>query len=136
MGQQQLLLLVIGIVMVALAVMGGIYAFKQQAKQNESDGLLDRSISIASYAVQWKITNDPFVGGNQSYETLATQGLDRLQLADETVRGRFAITGASTNTLEVTGVSTRYPDVGVRVYVRGYDIDSSQVRSDGSITLP
>lgn len=136
MGQQQLLLLVVGIVMVALAVMGGIYAFKQQALRDEGDGLLDRSISIASYAVQWKITNDPFVGGNQSYESLQSQGLETLQLSKKSVRGLFAITGATTNTLEVTAVSTRYPEVGVRVYVRNYDIDSSRVSTNGSITLP
>ena len=136
MGQQQLLLLVIGIVVVAVAVMTGIYAFRQQSIRDEGDGLLDRSISIASYAVQWKVTNDPFVGGNQSYEQLATGGLDLISMSGTTLRGEFAITDATDNTLEVTAVSTRYPNVGVRVFVEGYDIDSSSVRTDGSITLP
>ncbi len=136
MGQQQLLLLVIGIIVVGFAVVAGMYAFRQYAMHDEADGLLDRSLSIASYAVQWKITNDPFVGGNQSYAQLADGGLQQLSLAETTLRGRFAFTEATVNTLQITAVSDRYPDVGVRVFVQGYDVDSSLIRTNGTITLP
>lgn len=135
MGQQQLLLLVIGVVMVGLAVMGGMYAFQHHAMQDEADGLLDRSLSIASYAVQWKMTNDPFAGGNQSYAQLADGGLDRLALSETTIRGRFAITDATVNTMEITAVSERYPNVGVRVFVEGYDIPRSEISAAGTIQI-
>ena len=135
MGQQQLLLLVIGIVIVGLAVLAGFQVFEHHTRQDEADGLLDRGLTIASHAVHWKTINDPFAGGNQSYADLALEGLSRLALDSTTVRGQFAITSATATTLEVTGVSSRYPEVGIRVFVNNYDVDSSYVRFDGSLSL-
>jgi hypothetical protein len=136
MGQQQLLLLVIGVILVGIAVMAGFEILQRHYRQDEADGLLDRSLAIATHAVYWKSKNDPFEGGNQSYEELGVgDGIARLGLDSTNVRGRFAITGATESTLEVTGVSDRYPGIGVRVYVNDYDVDSSAVRFDGSFTL-
>ncbi|NNF57582.1 MAG: hypothetical protein HKN04_05010 [Rhodothermaceae bacterium] len=135
MGQQQLLLIVIGIVIVGLAVLGGFDAFNRHVRQDEADGLLDRGLSIATHAVHWKTVNDPFNGGNQSYAELAVDGLDRLAVDESTIRGQFAITSATADQIEVTGVSDRYPEVGIRVFVTEYVIDSSYVRFDGSLSL-
>ncbi len=52
-----------------------------------------------------------------------------------TVRGRFAITAATESTVEITGVSERRPGIGVRVTVRDYDVESSDVSFDGGIEL-
>jgi hypothetical protein len=135
MGQQQLLLLVIGVILVGLAVLAGFEAFNRHTRQDEADGLLDRGLAIATHAVQWKTVNDPFAGGNQSYAQLATDGLDRLALSETTIRGTFAITYADQDSLVITGVSDRYPEVGIRVYVNEYTINDSDVRFDGSLTL-
>ena len=51
------------------------------------------------------------------------------------VRGRYRITRATATQLEVTGVSSRYPGIGVRVYVTDYDIDSSRVDFEGNLTF-
>ena len=135
MGQQQLLLLVIGIVIVGIAVVAAFEVLDRSYKQDEADGLLNRALAISTHAVYWKSKNDPFVGGNQSYENLVPGGVEALALDSSNVRGRFGFTAASKTTLEVTGVSDRFPGIGVRVYVRGYEIDSSRVAFDGSITL-
>lgn len=135
MGQQQLLLLVIGVVLVGLAVMASFTILERNYRQDEADGLLDRALSIATHAVYWKTKNDPFAGGNQSYARLASDGIGTLALDSTNVRGRFSITDATVNTLEVTGVSDRYPGIAVRVYVRGYDVDSSRVVFNGEISL-
>lgn len=135
MGQQQLLLLVIGIVLVALAIMAAFPAMQRGFRQDEADGLLDRTLAIATHAAQWKAKMDPYNGGNQSYERLEESGMQTLALDESNVRGRFAITGATPNTLEVTGVSDRYEGIGVRVSVTGYDIVESEVSFDGEITL-
>jgi hypothetical protein len=81
------------------------------------------------------MTNDPFNGGDMSYASLATDGLAKLALDSINVRGRYRITRATDNQLEVTGVSSRYPGVGVRVYVTEYDIDSSRVSYVGALTF-
>lgn len=135
MGQQQLLLLVIGVVLVGLAVVATFTILDRNYRQDEADGLLDRSLAIATQAAYWKAKNDPFAGGNESYGALAQGGMARLALDSVNARGRFSITSATPNTLEVTGVSDRYPGIGVRVYVRGYDIDSSRVHFDGTFSL-
>ena len=109
MGQQQLLLLVIGIIVVGFAVLAGLEIVQQHVRHDEADGLLDRGLSSATHAVAWKTRNDPFNGGNQSYEELGKNGLETLALDSTTIRGTFAITDATVNTMEITGISDRYP---------------------------
>ncbi len=135
MGQQQLLLLIIGVVLVGIAVMAAFPILDKSFKQDEADALLDRGLAITGMAVQWKITNDPFNGGNQSYERLAAGGLRSLGLDSTTVRGRFRITDATPTTLEVTGVSDRYEGIAVRVFVDLYDVVSSDISFEGEISL-
>ena len=55
MGQQQLLLLVLGIVIVGLAVVVGIQAFSENQKKANSDALVNDAIRIASDAQAWKL---------------------------------------------------------------------------------
>lgn len=136
MGQQQLLLLVIGVVLVGIAVMAAFPVLERGFRQDEADGLLDRALAISTHAAQWKAKMDPYNGGNQSYEGLEDDGMGTLALDTTNTRGRFAITGATPTTLEVTGVSDRYPGIGVRVHVTDYDITSSEVSFDNAIAIP
>ncbi len=135
MGQQQLLLLVISIIVVAFAVMAGFSAAETKLKQSEADTLISRNLSIASEAVFWKTKRDPYNGGNASYAGLASDGMQKLFLGESTHNGTFKITLATTNELQITAVSTSYPEIGVRTYIREYSIDSTSVAFDGSITL-
>lgn len=135
MGQQQLLLLVICVVLVGLAVVSAFTILETNYRKDEADGLLERSLAIATQAAYWKAKNDPFAGGNQSYEALESGGMQRIALDSINVRGRFAITDATQTTLEVTGVSDRIPGIGVRVYVSDYSVDSTATAYDGSIAF-
>ncbi len=135
MGQQQLLLLIIGVILVGLAVMAGLTAVQKYTQQDEADGLVDRSLAIATYAFYWKSRQDPFAGGDQSYEGLGADGMGTLSLNPETVRGRFAITAAWADSVEITAVSTRYPDIGVRVVLDQFNIRRTTVRFDGTLVL-
>jgi len=135
MGQQQLLLLVMGLLVVAVAVIAGMQAFEEGYKKSIIDRMMDRNLSIASHAVMWKTLKDPYDGGNTKYTGLETKGLARLSLDAQVGGASYAITAATDNTLEITGVSEKYPDIGVRTFVRGYDVDSTIVRYDGSLSL-
>ena len=53
MGQQQLLLLVLGIVIVGLAVVVGIQAFSENQKKANADALVMTAMRIASDAQAW-----------------------------------------------------------------------------------
>ncbi len=63
MGQQQLLLLVLGIVIVGLAVVVGIQAFSENQKQANADQMVNDSIRIASDSQAWKLKPSAFGGG-------------------------------------------------------------------------
>ena len=63
MGQQQLLLLVLGIVIVGLAVVVGIQAFSENQKQANADQMVNDCIRIASDSQAWKLKPSAFGGG-------------------------------------------------------------------------
>lgn len=135
MGQQQLLLLVIGVVLVGLAVVSGITAFHEASRKDEADSLVSHTLDIATTAYYWKSKNDPFAGGDESYTRLGTDGMGMLAMDRDRLRGRFDITEAWDDSLEITAVSYRYPDIGVRVILDQDNIRRTTIRFDGTITL-
>jgi hypothetical protein len=135
MGQQQLLLLVFGIVAVGIAVIAGFSAAEAKMKQSTVDTMLDRNLTIASEAVAWKTKRDPYNGGNAKFTGLATDGMQKLFLGETTHHATYKITLATDNELHVTAVSQAYPEIGIRTFVRNYSIDSTIVSYEGDITL-
>lgn len=135
MGQQQLLLLVVGVIIVGMATVSGIVAFQEKMRQFEMDHIVDRNLKIASAAALWKTKKDPYDGGNASYSGLATGGFARLNLGEDTGRAVFEFTTASGNSLVITGVSTKYPEIGARTWVNSYNVDSTIVSFDGDFTI-
>ena len=135
MGHQQLLLIVLGTIIVGFAVVAGTQIFEKNYRQHDADLLLDRSVMIAQSAVAWKAQADPFVGGDASYSGLEDGGFRKLFLGEETINGYFQITRAIGDTLELSAVSKRYPEIGVRVLVVGEQFEKTDVLFDGSIVL-
>ncbi|HAY37266.1 MAG TPA: hypothetical protein DCY57_09915 [Bacteroidetes bacterium] len=135
MGQQQLLLLVMGIIVAAVAVLVGITAFFEKMKQFEADNLISRNLEIATSAVYWKTKKDPFAGGNASYAGLGTDGLPRLHMEAETHHAKYEITSVTASAVVITGNSTRYPDIGVRTWLQDYSIDSTDINYTGAYTV-
>ncbi len=81
MGQQQLLLLVLGIVIVGLAVVVGIQAFSENQKKANADALVNDAIRIASDAQAWMLKPTAFGGGGNSCATTCDwTGADFAQL--------------------------------------------------------
>lgn len=136
MGQQQLLLLVLTVVIVGVAVIVGIDMFDEMAKQRHVDLIVNYAVQISSEAVTWRRKASPFLGGGGSYSDLDTNGMEQLIIDEVRVPGTFKITKASGDDLEVTGVSNDFPQIGVRVVVLKDEIVETVVAYDGSITLP
>jgi hypothetical protein len=135
MGQQQLLLLVIGVVIAGLAVVAGFTAFHEASRKDEADSLVSHTLDVATSAYYWKSKNDPFAGGDQSYERLGTNGMEQLSMERDRMRGRFDITDVSEDTLVIVGVSYRYPDIGVQVTLDQNNIRRTEIAFDGTIEL-
>ena len=63
MGQQQLLLLILGIVVVGMAVIYGIQAFDEKKQQDDRDSEMLKMLDLASRAQVWKTTPALMGGG-------------------------------------------------------------------------
>ena len=136
MGQQQLLLLVMGIIIVGVAVMAGLFAVQDQLQKSQADNIVSRNLEIASSAVMWKTKRDPYAGGNQSYSGLNTNGFAELFMDSETDDAYYALNSPSILELEITGVAKRYPNIGARTYVNDYDVLLTDVKYNGTYTIP
>ena len=136
MGQQQILILVLSIVLVSVAVYIGIDFFGNLMRQRHADLLVNHGVHIASEAVTWRTKTTPFLGGGGTYSDLDTDGMLKLLMEEERLPGRFAITHAVGDELVVTGVSTDFPEIGIRVYVEETEIVNTEISYEGEITLP
>ena len=78
MGQQQLLLLVLGIVIVGLAVVVGIEAFSENQKKANMDAMVSDALRITSDAQAWYLKPTAFGGGEGDFVglTLGVLGYD------------------------------------------------------------
>ena len=92
MGQQQLLLLVLGILIVGIAVVVGISAFGANAQKMRYDRQLKAVSEIASHVNVWNNTS-PMLGGNLGLDQ--DLSFERLGLphvaSDETIRFREGV---------------------------------------------
>src|SRR5260221_14508850 len=67
MGQQQLLLIVLGVIVVAIAIAVGINQSSAHSTRANEDGITSSLVSIASDAFQYKIRPATLGGGSGSY---------------------------------------------------------------------
>jgi hypothetical protein len=63
MGQQQLLLLVLGIVIVGIAVVAGIQAFSEGKDKADRDAMVTDAMRVISDIQAWKLKPAAFGGG-------------------------------------------------------------------------
>lgn len=77
MGQQQLLLLVLGVVLVGLAVVVGIDGFRENQRKSELDRLTVEAHRVAATAYGWKQTPHA-MGGGAGVPWYSTLTLDAL----------------------------------------------------------
>ena len=136
MGQQQILLLVLTIIVVGVAVVIGIDLFERMARQRHIDLMVNHAVHVASEAITWRTKGSPFLGGGGDYSNLGTNGIQQLLMASVRVPGTFEISKASGDDLEVEGVSNDFPELGVRVVVKELEIVDTIIAYDGSITVP
>lgn len=101
MGQQQLLLLVLGIVIVGLAVVVGIQAFSENQKKANADAMVMDGLRTASDVQAWMLKPEAFGGGGNNLANW--NGLEFSDLGYEedgsgnyvNLNGTYSITGTS-----------------------------------------
>lgn len=103
MGQQQLLLLVLGILVVGLAIIVGIQAFGENQKKANADSLVSDVVRIASDAQAWYLKHAAFGGGAGSFEGLTFDqiGYEATAGVYTNVNGRFDLASVAAASITI-----------------------------------
>jgi hypothetical protein len=67
MGQQQLLLIILGVIIVGIAIAVGLSLFSAQSIQANKDAIINDLNNLAAHAYQYKIRPSSMGGGQGSY---------------------------------------------------------------------
>jgi len=108
MGQQQLLMIVLAIIIVGLAIAVSISLFRSNAIEGKRDILIEETSSLAVMAIQYYKKPVPFGGGGRSFVGWAIPG--QLQATDvgnysaDIFQDSVVITGTGTEV--VTGTDS------------------------------
>lgn len=109
MGQQQLLLIILGVIIVGIAIAVGISQFGAHSTQANKDGVTSSLVNIAANAYQYKIRPCTMGGGGGTYNaSLCTGGQAytiplKMQSDDN---GAYVLGTVGATTLTVTGTSS------------------------------
>lgn len=123
MGQQQLLLIVAGVIVVALMVSVGIMLFNDNASASNRDALANDLVNLASRAQEYERRPPLLAGGNGSFVGFTLGSYTKNE------NGTFQVANVSASGLDIqaTGVETGYDNVTpVKVVIR-VTIDSVHV---------
>ena len=101
MGQQQILLIIAGVIVVGIAVAVGIQQFSANSASSNKDGLTASLTSLSADAYQYKLRPSTLGGGNNSYVGFTIPS--KLVTDDN---GSYAISGSpSATALQIIGTS-------------------------------
>jgi hypothetical protein len=106
MGQQQLLLIVLGVIVVGIAVVVGINLFNANAEEANKDGIVSDCTNLGAMAQQYFKKPASMGGGANSFI-----GWSLPNGLDSTANGTYAASGLSATNATITGLpfpSTAY----------------------------
>lgn len=123
MGQQQLLLIVLGVIIVGIAVVAGILIFKQQSIDNKRDIVTNEAHNIATLAIQYYKKAKLYGGGQYNYS-----GWDVPDDLKNTHNGSYAATVTPPDKVEIIGIGNEVvsgsDSIKVKVTIIGTDIQT------------
>jgi len=123
-GQQQLLLIVLGVIIVGIAVIIGITMFRSNAIEQKRDSVMMDCITLATLAQQFYLKPSEFMGGSGSYENWTIPP----ELVT-TANGNYQITAQTASSITILGtgneVTTANDSVKVQVVVPNPPINFS-----------
>jgi Tfp pilus assembly protein PilE len=130
MGQQQLLLIILGVIVVGIAVAVGITMFTDNAVNANRDAVTNDLVNLAARAQQFYRRPTALGGGGNSFVGLTgTTGLAKLTNRASNANGVYTIQTAGTATgVVIRGVGTEHSDasnfVTMDIYVFNDKADS------------
>ena len=112
MGQQQLLLIVLGVIIVGIAIILGLSLFRAQSVENKRDVVISESLNIGSIALQYYKKTKTFGGGQYTFEGWAIPAD-----LDTTTNGVYEATITATQ-VEIIGTGNEAVSGGDMVQVK------------------
>ena len=126
MGQQQLLLIVLGVIVVGIAVMLGLLLFRAQAIESKRDILLTEGVSIAAVAQQYYRKPSEIGGGGKSF-----LGWEMPPLFRQTTNGYYETENLTATQIVIIGTGneevTGGDSIKVRITATGTNIHSEVI---------
>ncbi|MBK6681866.1 MAG: hypothetical protein IPI12_08610 [Ignavibacteriales bacterium] len=99
MGQQQLLLITLGVIIVGIAVVTGLILFEYSSNENKKNQIKSEGANLATMAQKYYRLPITMGGGGRSFV-----GWTIPALLDTTDSGVYSISSVSTNNLVITGL--------------------------------
>ena len=110
MGQQQLLLIILGVIVVGIAVAVGITMFNDSAVSANRDAVTNDLVNLASRAQQYYRRPTALGGGGGSFLNLATDGMKLITKTSGASmingNGTYTIVSATATTIQFQGLGT------------------------------
>ena len=107
MGQQQLLLIVLSVIIVGIAVVIGLGLFSEGADQANIDQVVQDVVSLGAKAQQFYMKPTALGGGGRSF---ATMTIDDIGSATNRNGDTYAITAQDATSCEITGTCSSAKD--------------------------
>jgi hypothetical protein len=101
MGQQQLLLIILGVIIVGIAIAVGLSLFSAQSIQANKDAIINDLNNIAAHAYQFKIRPSSMGGGQGSYSGYS---IPSKMASNE--NAAYSVTSATATTVAITATSS------------------------------
>ena len=110
MGQQQLLLIILGVIIVGIAIAVGLQLFQSGSIGANSDGVINDVMNIAAHADQYRIRPAAMGGGGGDFT-----GYELPQRMETTGNGTYSVAPGE-KTVTITGESANYDASWVLIY--------------------
>ncbi|HUN66987.1 MAG TPA: hypothetical protein VMW43_12920 [Bacteroidota bacterium] len=101
MGQQQLLLIILGVIIVGIAIAVGIAQFGAHSTQSNKDGVTASLVNVAANAYQFKIRPTTMGGGGGAYTNYTVP----TKMAKDD-NGTYTLGTVATNSIQILGTSS------------------------------
>ena len=103
MGQQQLLLIVLGVILVGVAVVLGINYFSVGAEEGAKDELVAHCLTIGANAQQWFKKPTEMGGGGNTFAGFNTHFGNNLTGLAATTNGDYTVSAGTATLVTITG---------------------------------
>ena len=121
MGQQQLLLIILGVIIVGIAIAVGLQLFQSGSIGANSDGVINDVMNIAAHADQYRIRPEAMGGGGGDFT-----GYQLPQRMENTGNGTYSITSATADEVTIVGESNNNDGSWTLTYNPNLDLEADR----------